>query len=105
MPQGQRGIFQAELGELMGISNLNNTQRLEGLEFLLGEELMMMMGSNNDGIACGGGGFINGWDDMSSLVYPSLITSTTSCEAAHQQGLIQECSPVHESRSVTTCGE
>ncbi|XP_030455119.1 transcription factor RAX3-like [Syzygium oleosum] len=110
MPQAEGGNFPAELGELMGTSNLNNTQRFEGLEFLLGEEMMMMMGNNNDGIACGGGGFINGWDDMSSLVYPSLITSTPSCEAAHQQGLVQDCSLDHQlscvgARSVTTCGE
>ncbi|KAI3424589.1 uncharacterized protein J3R85_010467, partial [Psidium guajava] len=101
MPQGQGGNFLAELGELMGTSNLNNTQSLEGLEFLLGEELMMMMvRNNNDSIACGGGGFSNGWDDMSSLAYPPLITSTPSCEAAHQQGSVQECSPVDESSCV-----
>lgn len=100
MPQGQGGNFPANLGELMETSHLNNTSRLEGLEFLLGEELMMMTGNNNDGIACGGSGFINGWDDMSSLVYPSPITSTPICEAAHQQGLAQECSPIHESSCV-----
>lgn len=100
MPQGQGGNFPANLGELMETSHLNNTSRLEGLEFLLGEELMMTTGNNNDGIACGGSGFIHGWDDMSSLVYPSPITSTPICEAAHQQGLAQECSPIHESSCV-----
>ncbi|KAK3425651.1 hypothetical protein EUGRSUZ_F02207 [Eucalyptus grandis] len=100
MPQGQGGNFPANLGELMETSHLNNTSKLEGLEFLLGEELMMMTGNNNDGIACGGSGFINGWDDMSSLVYPSPITSTPICEAAHQQGLAQECIPIHESSCV-----
>ncbi|XVF39743.1 hypothetical protein PTKIN_Ptkin01aG0057300 [Pterospermum kingtungense] len=77
MLQGQSSTFSAELLE-MGYSN--NTQRLDGMEFLYGEDVVNIRAVNNSCETIGWG------TDTSSLVCPPVASEYGGI----QQGMLQE---------------
>ncbi|KAK9271108.1 hypothetical protein L1049_026697 [Liquidambar formosana] len=78
MLQGQNSL-PVEIEQMV----YSNTQRLDGLEFLYGDELAV---NNRSGTACGES---VGWGEMSSMVYPPPVAS--NYEGLQQGMMLQEC--------------